>query len=131
MYEARATFLDYVSIGKYKLKKDIKVISLLTSSQVSPWGNISLDEYVKNKSFLNKLEHDLAKPLRRQDNELDYLPTQYLCEYIKSLGYDGVEYSSSLDEDGINLVIFNDEKLECNSVEVYEISKIKIQSNPV
>ncbi|MFD2823636.1 RES domain-containing protein [Lacinutrix iliipiscaria] len=128
MYEARATFLDFVSIGKYKLKEDIKVISLRTSFQVSPWSDFSLEDYVKNKPFLDILESDLAKPLRRQDNELDYLPTQYLCEYIKSLGYDGVEYGSSLHEDGINLVIFNDEKLECNSVEVHEISKIEIQS---
>ncbi len=128
MYEARATFLDYVSIGKYKLVEDITVISLRTSYQVSPWGDFSLEEYVKNKPFLDTLENDLAKPLRRQDNELDYLPTQYLCEYIKSLGYDGVEYGSSLHDEGINLVIFNDKKLECNSVEVHEISKIEIQS---
>ncbi len=128
MYEARATFLDYVSIGKYKLIEDIRVISLRTSYQVSPWGDFSLKDYVNNIPFLDTLENDLAKPLRRQDNELDYLPTQYLCEYIKSLGYDGVEYGSSLHEGGINLVIFNDEKLECISVDVHEISKIEIQS---
>lgn len=129
MYEARATYLDYVCIGRFTLNEDIRVISLRTSYNVSPWTDFSLEEYVKNKPFLDVLEHDLAKPLRRQDNELDYLPTQYLCEYIKSLGYDGVEYGSSLDEDGINLVVFNDNVLTCNSVEVHEISKIEIQSN--
>lgn len=129
LYEARATYLDYVCIGKFTLNENIRVISLRTSYIVSPWTDFSLEEYVKNKPFLDVLEHDLAKPLRRQDNELDYLPTQYLCEYIKSLGYDGVEYGSSLDGEGINLVVFNDTFLTCGSVEVHEISKIEMQSN--
>ena len=37
----------------------ISVISLRTSFQVSPWSVMSLEEYVKNKPFLDKLEHDL------------------------------------------------------------------------
>ncbi len=131
MYEARATFLDYVSIGKFVLEEDINVISLRTSYQVSPWSDFSLEDYIKNKQLLDRFETDLAKPLRRQDNELDYLPTQYLCEYIKSLGYDGVEYGSSLHDGGINLVVFNDEKLTCKSVEVHEVSKIEILSKPL
>ena len=128
MYEARATFLDYVSIGQFMLDESINIISLRTSYQVSPWTDFSLEDYIKYKPLLDRFENDLAKPLRRQDNELDYLPTQYLCEYFKSLGYDGVEYGSSLHEGGINLVVFNDEKLTCKSVEVHEVSKIEILS---
>ena len=78
---------------------------------------------------MDLLETELSKPLRRLDNELDYLPTQYLCEYIKHLGYDGVEYGSSLHENGINLVIFDETKLECITTKVHEISKINIESD--
>ncbi len=132
LYEARATFLDYVSIGEFKLKENIKVITLRTLFQVSPFlDGFSVEKYIRNKSFIDLLENELSKPLRRQDNELDYLPTQYLCEYIKHLGYDGVEYGSSLHEDGINLVFFDDTKLDCTRTKVYEVSKIDIQSREV
>ncbi len=132
LYEARATFLDYVTIGEFKLLENIKVITLRTSYQVSPFlDGFSIKKYIKHKTFIDILEHELSSPLRRQDNELDYLPTQYLCEYIKHLGYDGVEYGSSLHEGGINLVIFNDNKLECTQTKVYEVSKIDIQSQEV
>jgi len=132
LYEARATFLDYVSIGEFRLLENIKVITLRTSFQVSPFlEGFSVEKYVKNKGFIDLLENELSKPLRRQDNELDYLPTQYLCEYIKHLGYDGVEYGSSLDEKGVNLVFFDDTKLDCVRTKVYEVSKIEIESREV
>ncbi len=128
LYEARATFLDYVSICKFKLLDEVKVITLRTSFQVSPFTeDLSIEKYIKYKPYIDLLEKELSKPLRKQDNELDYLPTEYLCEYIKHLGYDGVEYGSSLHEEGVNLVFFNDNKLKCMETDVYEISKIDIK----
>lgn len=132
LYEARATFLDYVSIGEFKLKDNIKVISLRPSFQISPFvEGYSIEEYLKNKPFIDLLERDLSKPLRRHDNELDYLSTQYLCEYIKHMGYDGVEFGSSLHDGGINIVFFDDTKLECVRVKIYEVTKIDIESREV
>lgn len=130
LYEARATFLDYVTIGEFKLLENIEVITLRTSYQVSPFlEDFSIEKYIKNRGFIDLLENELSKPLRRLDNELDYLPTQYLCEFIKHLGYDGVEYGSSLHENGINLVVFDESKLECIATKVHEISKINIESD--
>ncbi|MEM7085222.1 MAG: RES family NAD+ phosphorylase [Bacteroidota bacterium] len=128
MYEARATYLDYVAIGTFRLQEKITVITLRTSYQISPFlDEFSLEKYVRSKKFIDVLENELATPLRRQDDELDYLPTQYLCEYIKHLGYDGVEFGSSLHENGINLVIFNDSKISCIESKVYEVSSIAIE----
>lgn len=128
LYEARATFLDYVSIGEFKLLQNLEIITLRPTFQTSPFTEgYSIEEYLKNKPFIDLLERELSKPLRRHDNDLDYLPTQYLCEYIKGLGYDGVEFSSSLHEGGINVVIFDEEKLECFNVKSYEVTKINIE----
>lgn len=131
-YEARATFLDYIAIGKFKLLDNVRVIALRIDHKESPFRDgLSIEKYIKGKPFLDLLENELSKPLRRQDDELDYLPTQYLCEYIKTLGYDGVEYGSSLYDGGINIVFFDDSKLECTESKVYEVSSIKIESNEV
>ncbi len=42
-------------------------------------------------------------------DEFEYLPTQYLCEYIRELGYDGIRFCSSVKKGGINVVIFDTE----------------------
>lgn len=129
LYEARVTYLDYATIADFRLKENINVITLRTTYQVSPFlEDFSIEKYIKNKTFIDLLEEELSKPLRRYDDELDYLPTQYLCEYIKHLGYDGVEFGSAMHEEGINLVIFNDEKLEIVRTRVFEVSKIEINS---
>jgi hypothetical protein len=72
------------------------------------------------------LEEQLSKPKRRSENELDYLPTQYLSELIKSIGFAGVEFQSSLYANGFNLAIFEPDKFECIGVKVCEIKKIDI-----
>ena len=67
---------------------------------------------------------------------LEYLPTQYLCEFIKhveiklkdrTFKFDGVIYKSSVGT-GINYAIFNDEKLDIVDVLLYEITDIAIKS---
>lgn len=128
LYEARTSLYDYVTIGDFRLKEDIKVINLRGDSYdpISLAEQGQLQDFLIHLPFITKLEQELSKPRRRSDNELDYLPTQYLSEFIKSLGYDGVEYQSSLYSSGYNLAIFNPEKLECIKVGVHEIESIDL-----
>ena len=69
----------------------------------------------------------MSLPIRKRDQILDYIPTQYISEFIKSLGFDGVEYQSSLDSKGHNLAIFNPDKFECIDTKVYDINSIKLE----
>jgi len=71
---------------------------------------------------------EIAKPLRN-DNLLDYLPTQYVSEYIKSKGYEGIEYRSTLDKDGINIAVFDQELFKCINTTVYIVNGIKYKYN--
>ncbi|MFJ1378294.1 RES family NAD+ phosphorylase [Capnocytophaga canimorsus] len=129
LYEVRASLFDYVSVGTFRLEDNIKIINLSQKTydifRLSEME--SLDEVIIHKLFIEKLEKELSKPRRRSDSELDYLPTQYLSELIKSMGYDGIEFSSSLYESGLNLVIFNPEKLRCIDVKLYDIENISLQ----
>ncbi|MGM0588015.1 MAG: RES family NAD+ phosphorylase [Bacteroidota bacterium] len=130
--ECRATHLDYVTIAEYKLQDKLKVVSLRQIDNISPFLiGAELDEYLKNQKYLKTLENELSKPLRRHDDKLDYLPTQYLCEYAKSLNNDAIEYGSSLNNDGINLAIFNDEKLKINSTVVHEVIDLDLKTSPI
>jgi hypothetical protein len=131
LYETRASLLDYVTIGKFRLKENIKVVNLRGNiyDPILLAENEELEDFMIHLPFISKLEQELSKPNRRNDIELDYLPTQYLSEFIKSIGYDGVEYQSSLYSEGYNLAIFNVEKFECINVELHEISEIKFIHN--
>ncbi|WP_376786674.1 MULTISPECIES: RES family NAD+ phosphorylase [Sphingobacterium] len=67
-------------------------------------------------SLFTKTRRRVAKTVRKQDVNLDYLPTQYLCEYIKSLGFHAVEYRSAMKAGDYNLAVFNDADLVCTEV---------------
>jgi hypothetical protein len=127
IYESRSTYLDYITIAEFKLTEPITVVSLRGIAAISPFvfGD-QLSTYIAHQKYLARLEKELSKPIRRFDRELDYLPSQYLCEYVKSLGYDAIEYGSSLKTGGINIAVFNDSKLEAKSVEIYEISDVNL-----
>ena len=46
-------------------------------------------------------------------NSLDYIPTQYLSEYIKSKGFDGMRFQSSVCNGGVNIVLFDTAEETC------------------
>lgn len=129
LYEARASLFDYVSVGTFRLEDDIKVINLSRSTyDVFRLAELeSLEEVMMHSSFIDRLEGELSKPRRKNDSELDYLPTQYLSELIKSMGFDGIEFRSSLYSEGYNVAIFFPEKFKCIEVNVYDIENIRLE----
>lgn len=106
------------SVGSFELKKDIKVVDLSYMENFSPFSNgYDLTWVAVNIEHLKKIGREIAKPLRRQDSILDYLPTQYISDFINHLGYDGIKYKSTLTP--------NENNFNCNKVEVYHINKLK------
>lgn len=128
LYETRASLYDFVTIGEFRLEEDIEVVNLRgdTYDPMLLADNEELEDFLIHQPFINELELNLSKPKRRSDNELDYLPTQYLSEFIKSIGFDGVEFQSSLYSEGYNIAIFKPEKFECINVQLCEIINIDL-----
>jgi hypothetical protein len=56
--------------------------------------------------LIKEFVKDISKPIN--DNEIEYIPTQILSEYIWSLGYDGFIFDSSQSKNGKNIVIFEE-----------------------
>lgn len=132
IYESRSSFLDYITIAEFRSTAPLNVISLRGIELISPFVFADqLPKHLANQKYLIRLEKELSRPIRRYDKELDYLPSQYLCEYVKSLGYDAIEYGSSLLDGGINLAVFNDDKLQAINLDVYEITKVEFQYQKV
>ena len=64
--------------------------------------------------------------MRRYDTELEYIPTQLICEYCKRSKADGIYFGSSLHSGGVNYVLFNPEDAKCIRVSSREIKSIHI-----
>ena len=127
--EVRANTFDYVTIGKFKSIKEIKVVNLSGLSGTSPFlYQGELEKYAANRKIFQEIALEIAKPLRRSDSLIEYLPTQYIAEFIKSQGYDGVEYTSTLCEGGYNIAIFDENLFECMSAETKEVMSIQYET---
>lgn len=138
LHEVRAGVFDFVSVGTFRLKEDITVVNLRAITDISPFveGLDYLDHAI-NKQYLEKVNTEMSKSLRRSDSTLDYVPTQYIVDFIKSIEhndkqeYDGIEYNSTTNPGGYNLAIFNPELFECTEVNVYDIEKLQYTSTKV
>jgi len=65
--------------------------------------------------------------MRRYDTEIDYIPTQFICEFIKVFsGVHGIKFRSSLHTEGNNIVIFDQNIMVCESVENVKVSNVSI-----
>jgi hypothetical protein len=74
---------------------------------------------------LERLGEELTRPVLPSGAAIDYIPSQYLCEFIKKSGFDGVVYRSSV-SDGINLALFNPEKATGGTVSLYNVTKVSV-----
>lgn len=78
--------------------------------------------------FLERLGEELTRPVLPRSAAIDYIPSQYLCEFIKKSGYDGVVYRSSV-SNGINLALFDPMQATGGNVSLYNISKVSVEVN--
>ncbi|WP_157830678.1 RES family NAD+ phosphorylase [Aeromonas sobria] len=61
------------------------------------------------ESVWTHIDNAFSNPVTNSDLKSDYAPTQIISEYIKSLGYDGLAFKSSLGP-SYNFALFN---LDC------------------
>ena len=141
--EVRPWIGSEVTIGSFKVLSDL---SLVDTSGDKPKSALSFYEFVDigredinirkrpNHSYTSAEKEEyvwgdinsaFSKPISPNDSPLKYLPTQYLSEKLKTEGYDGVAYRSSLNEEGYNIALFDPHKAKCIGCRMYEIKKVR------
>lgn len=76
--------------------------------------------------LLERLGDELTRPVLPSGAAIDYIPSQYLCEFIKKRGFDGVVYRSSV-SDGINLALFDPSLAVGGAVSLYTVSRVSVE----
>lgn len=133
LYEVRAAYLDELSVGVFKLKDSIistKIVDFTENTSIFQPGKIT--ETIKSRLLREMISADLSKPMRRYDSELEYIPTQFICEYIKVFtGANGIRFKSSVHPLGSNYVIFDQNLMECVDVKLKRIVSLSLESRDI
>lgn len=115
--EVRASFGDTIYIADIELKEQIRVVDLTRFEEIS-LNSEHLLLYYFNRDSLIKIAKELSQPTSGFSSSINYIPTQYVSDYIKSLEdekygkklFDGILYASTMHETGLNLAVFDPEK---------------------
>lgn len=136
IHEIRPHRGDIVCVAKIKATNipKLKILDLrcINSYNFSPFEeNEDAEELINALAFMKLFAKKLALPIISHQKDFDYLPTQYLCEKIKSLNWSGIAYKSSASSEkneGYNIVFFNDADFKIIKYMKNEILETKIKS---
>lgn len=129
LVEVRPRFGSKVSIATIRVKEPIEILDFTSK-------NIPTAMSDTKKNLFSDLSYMFSKPITSDDDVIDYIPTQFIAEYAKKLGYDGIAYGSSLVEDEYvkklsryNIVVFNYKKCEPIKSNLFVVDSITYECN--
>jgi hypothetical protein len=116
LVEIRTYLKSKVSIAKFEILEDIKLVDFSSFIKFDEIRSITeAIEFIINYFF--------SKPVNDTEKE-NYILTQYIAEYIKNKGMDGIKYRSSLSSFGNNVTLFDINKVKAISSNVFEVNEI-------
>lgn len=110
--EIKPLIHEVISVAKIKNKFDLKFVDLRLK---------------KENEFINSVAKFFVQSPTLENPEA-YIYSQAICAFVKSLGYDGIVYSSCQVFNGVNYAIFNYDKCEAISSALHNVDNIRIFS---
>ena len=114
--EVRPMIGQEVSVATIEMMEDVKIFDFCRTDINFVNGGDSL-----HYSFISRA---FSEPYTGKEN--DYYPTQYLCEFIKELGFDGIRYYSSLDNSAKDIVLFDTKVVSASGSKKYKVKNSKV-----
>ena len=138
IHEVRPDIGENVVVGEFEIIQNLFVLDLSTEiesrkSIFDPDYVFSYEEYFK--PFLVHFVTDISKPIRKTDNEIEYVPTHVFTEFLKTVNFkdhffypdekgekadillNGILFKSSIKRGGKNLVLFRGPDISTRSRE--------------
>lgn len=119
---------QHASVATFTISDSLILIDLRNPrSTASPFIDITEEILIlrNNISFMEHLGNELTRPVLPHLAATEYIPSQYLCEFIKKEGYDGVIYKSSVGT-GTNLALFDQSNARPISVIQYYVARVAV-----
>lgn len=133
--EVRPHTGESVCVAEFKIPDDIKLVDLRDPRRlVSPielGDETQIGKLRGDVGFLERLGEELTRPVLPQGAAIDYVPSQFLCEFIKKCGYDGVVYKSAVG-DGVNLALFKPDLARgSQQLKEYVVKRVAVETKVV
>ena len=109
MSEARPWLGSYVSVGAFKVQRNLTLIACFSDPNQST-GIHYFEEpspQKRQEAVWAAINSAFSEPLDRSDDVAEYVPTQVIAELFKREGYDGIAYKSAFGENGYNICLFD------------------------
>lgn len=126
-----------VTVAKFRTTKEMTLVDLTDENRNNGLRATGLLWYLsvmKQKGKLSQTEIDgsvwaqidiaFSKPVGPDDEHLNYVPTQIIAELIASQEFDGIIYRSGLNEDGLNLALFDVNSAEFLQAQVFRVNRV-------
>lgn len=124
--EVRPIVGEKIAVGKFQISKRVEIVDLRNISVFNFIGSDGFSESIKYVNFLNGLANKMSEPIRRDSEFIDYLPTQYLSEFVKNCGWAGFYFRSS-QGNGFNLTLFDPSLGICDSFVEHKVDGVKYE----
>lgn len=111
--ELRLPIGDRALVAAFRPIRPLRVMDFTRFGNMHSRASLFADDYERHAAhvqFLQRLGHEISRPIVPREQELNYIPTQALAEYLAwhhDPQIDAVVYASAQRANGKNIVIFN------------------------
>ncbi|RLP80226.1 RES domain-containing protein [Mycetocola lacteus] len=123
---------ESASVATFQLaQEDLKFADLRDPRRLlSPfiWDETGIIELRADLPLIARLGFELTRPIHPRGAPYEYIPTQYLSEFVKSCGFHGVLYRSSVSSDGgVNVALFDPARATLIDVQEVAVKQVSVQ----
>ena len=129
--EVRPRLGTTVSIATIAVKEPLTLLDFTIQHKPSKMSDAK-------KNLFEDLSALFSMPVTNSDDIIEYIPTQFIAEYAKYMGYDGIAFSSSVtpeyylcDPNLFNVVVFNYDKCEAIKSNIVMVTRTYIESEQI
>jgi len=127
--EIRAKTNDSVVVAEFEITKRLKILDLTSVPNIKE-RSIFDDEFDPDirwaTDFMRRFNQEISRPISEKEAALEYVPTQLLAEFIRKIGFDGIQFKSSINKSGLNYTLFYGPIVEPN-LDIYGITCKELQ----
>lgn len=109
--EIKVSVLDRVAYTQFEVVRPLEVVNLENVAKISPFHLEDKASYLINRPILMDLDNALRRQSGGVRSEVEYVPTEYISDLIKTMQVDGIFYESTVKPHANDLVLFNSDKV--------------------
>jgi hypothetical protein len=142
IHEVRPWVGAVVSVAAFELLRDLRIVDFSQRSGKSwPGAGFSTKDLRSliesappaaeefTETLLYHVDNAFSRPVSRDDQELDYVPTQIIAEVVRRECYDGIAYKSAFTEgleNSFNVALFEADKAKYISSCMCDVTSVNV-----